>query len=157
MKQLLLAALLAVSTTSGFGCSSSSSTPAETGGAAGGPAQTGGSASNGVQGGGTATGGQQSTGGASSNSTKALGVPGDPCTADSQCTGLTSLTGVCMTNWPGGGYCATSACVSTATCADLGWCADDGTGTNRCLQACTISSSCRAGYSCPKEGCVPSS
>ena len=156
MKQLLLAALLAVSTTSGFGCSSSGGGNAQTGGTAGSSANTGGSTTTGAQGGAAGSAGESRTGGTTSTSTaKQIG---DSCTADSQCPGQTELSGFCEATWPGGGYCTTEPCNGSAQCGAQGWCADDGTGkaTSRCLVYCFDSSYCKSGYKCTRSVCIPS-
>jgi hypothetical protein len=151
MKPLFLTTVLSLSTSVAIGCGSDTGDNSATGGNAG--SSTGGGTST-SSGGSSSAGGQQATGGATSSSTKK--VPGETCTADNQCTGLTSLDGVCMASWPGGGYCTTSECVNSVNCANNGRCSDDGNGTLRCLQYCFDSTSCRAGYTCVGSGCVPS-
>lgn len=153
MATRILTAALAVSAINWLGCSSSDSGNSGSGGGTGITTQTGGTDSNGGQ----SAAGQVNTGGSTSSSTRRF--PGDLCTADSECSGLTSLKGVCMAGWPGGGYCTTEPCVNTLNCAGYGWCADDGTGTNttRCLRSCFDDSDCRTGYVCPTDGCVPAS
>jgi len=149
MKPLFTAVAFALSVPAWLGCSSNDSPGGVSGG---GSATTGGTTTNGGQG---AGGGQQSTGGTTTASTRK--VPGDPCTADSQCSGLTTLAGVCMTSWPGGGYCTTEACNGSTQCANLGWCGDDGTGTKRCLLFCNGTTTCKTGYTCSGANvCVPS-
>jgi hypothetical protein len=80
---------------------------------------------------------------------------GDPCTSDDQCESMVRDDGVCMTDWPGGGYCTTGACVTTSRCVSQASC-DEYQGTRRCLKMCTDSTSCRAGYTCTRQHvCVP--
>jgi len=80
---------------------------------------------------------------------------GDPCTSDDQCPSITTGRGLCMTDWPGGGYCASLACVTPIMCMDNSTCADY-QGTMRCLVACFQPSDCRSGYTCATNGaCVP--
>ena len=145
MKRLAWVAFAGCLSLNLLGCSSSGSGTETTG--TGGSGNSGGSSST------TSTGGASAAG----TSTSVQGQLGTACTASSQCSGHTSLSGVCMTSWPGGGYCSTDACPTSAECGAQGVCADDGSGTNRCLLACVFASQCRTGYTCSSGGCIPTS
>ena len=141
MKLLIASVSLAIFGACALGCGSTDNGNGGSGGSAGSSASTGGSA---------ATGG---TGGTTSTSN--LKQLGDACAADNQCAGQSELASVCMASWPGGGYCTTVACNGSSQCGNKGWCADDGTGTKRCLVDCFDATDCKSGYSCPNGGCAP--
>jgi len=145
MKLLIASVSLAIFGACALGCGSTDNGNGGSGGSAGSSASTGGSATTGGTGAGT--GGTTST-----NNLKQLG---DACAADNQCAGQSELAGVCMASWPGGGYCTTAACNGSSQCGSKGWCADDGTGTKRCLVDCIDATDCKSGYSCPSGGCAP--
>jgi hypothetical protein len=80
---------------------------------------------------------------------------GEPCTSDDQCESMVLDGAVCMTDWPGGGYCTTRPCVTTARCTSEASC-HEYQGTSRCFQMCGSSAGCRDGYTCNSDHvCVP--
>jgi hypothetical protein len=86
---------------------------------------------------------------------KAKLTSGDPCTNDDQCGGGAGLQGFCMQDWPGGGYCTSSACTASVSCPSIASC-QDYQGTQRCLLMCTLPSDCRSGYTCTNRNvCIP--
>jgi hypothetical protein len=80
---------------------------------------------------------------------------GEPCTRDDQCESMVRDDGVCMKDWPGGGYCTTGPCVTTSRCMEQTSCYEY-QGTSRCFKMCSGSKACRDGYTCnSNNNCVP--
>jgi hypothetical protein len=140
MKLRTLGILLAVIVA---GCSSDSG-GGGSGGESGSAVDAGGS-------GGTGTGDAAAGGGGARDGAPSVMI-GDPCTDAAQCVTYGGIPAVCMTAWPGGGYCTNEHCAGTLACGPGSDCKLY-EGEQRCFHRC--GTGCRAGYTCQNGVCLP--